>query len=109
LFASISVKNPAYHDTRYVEELVTSGIVITMPQKTLDAVAHHAAIRGDTIRPLVGDAQCTLARIEDAGVSMPAITERLEAEGMHAFAASWENLITSTSGALRRAHSGLTP
>ena len=49
LWASTSVKDPAYPDTRYVDELVVAGSVNTMPEKTLDAVADHGAVRGDTV------------------------------------------------------------
>ena len=38
LWASTGVKDPAYDDTMYVVELVTRGIVNTMPEATLDAV-----------------------------------------------------------------------
>jgi transaldolase len=35
LWASTSVKDPAYPDTRYVTDLVASGVVKTMPEATL--------------------------------------------------------------------------
>ena len=41
LWASTSVKNPAYPDTMYVDELVTRGVVNTMPMGTLEAEADH--------------------------------------------------------------------
>src|SRR5262249_31270067 len=41
LWASTGMKNPAYPDTYYVTELVAPGVVNTMPQATLDAVADH--------------------------------------------------------------------
>ena len=50
LWASTGVKDPAYDDTRYVVDLVAPGIVNTMPEATLDAVADHGVFRGDTIR-----------------------------------------------------------
>ena len=50
LWASTGVKDPSYDETRYVVELVTQGVVNTMPQATLAAVADHGRIRGDTIR-----------------------------------------------------------
>ena len=56
LWASTGVKDPSYDDTRYVVDLVTRGVVNTMPQATLAAVADHGTIRGDTIRPFYPDA-----------------------------------------------------
>jgi len=41
LWASTSVKDPAYEDTRYVTGLVTPDVVNTMPEATLNAVADH--------------------------------------------------------------------
>ena len=41
LWASTSVKDDAYPDTMYVEELVTDGVVNTMPMSTIEAVADH--------------------------------------------------------------------
>ena len=41
LWASTGVKDPSYDDTQYVVELVAAGIVNTMPEATLDAVADH--------------------------------------------------------------------
>ena len=49
LWASTGTKNPDYPDTLYVTELVAPETVNTMPEATLDAVADHGEIRGDTI------------------------------------------------------------
>jgi transaldolase len=47
LWASTGVKDPAYPDTRYVVDLVALGVVNTMPQGTLDAVAHLGSVQAD--------------------------------------------------------------
>ena len=49
LWASTGVKDPAYDDTMYVVDLVAPNTVNTMPEATLDAVADHGVIQGDTI------------------------------------------------------------
>ena len=56
LWASTGVKDPTYADTRYVVDLVASGVVNTMPEATLHAVADHGALRGDTVRGCYDDA-----------------------------------------------------
>ena len=48
LWASTGVKDPAYPDTLYVDELVVAGVVNTMPEATLDAVADHGGDRAAT-------------------------------------------------------------
>ena len=50
LWASTSVKDPAYPDTMYVTKLVAPGVVNTMPEATLRAVADHGQIPADSIR-----------------------------------------------------------
>jgi len=57
LWASTGVKDPAYDDTQYVVELVAPGTVNTMPEATVNAVADHGVIRGDTSRPYYADAE----------------------------------------------------
>ncbi|HEY3604141.1 MAG TPA: transaldolase, partial [Sporichthyaceae bacterium] len=42
LWASTGVKDPAYPDTMYVDDLVTAGVVNTMPEATMNAVADHS-------------------------------------------------------------------
>ena len=49
LCASTGVKDPSLPDTLYVTELVAPGVVNTMPEKTLEAVADHGVVEGDTV------------------------------------------------------------
>lgn len=107
LWASTGVKNPDYRDTMYVEELVTSGVVNTMPEATLDAFADHGVCSGDTVRGTADAARATLRDIESLGVSLDDVTARLEMEGLAKFEASWTELLTTTRDGLRRAHEGL--
>ena len=44
------MKDPAYPDTRYVVDLVAPGVVNTMPEATLRAVADHGDVPADTVR-----------------------------------------------------------
>src|SRR5690242_15552860 len=92
LWASTGVKNPSYDDTRYVVELVTSGVVNTMPEATLAAVADHGAIRGDTVRGNYADAAAALAALAQAGIDYDDLVHRLEHDGLITFQASWAAL-----------------
>ena len=60
LWASTGTKNPDYPDTLYVTELVAPETVNTMPEKTLEAVADHGDIRGDTIQRFLRASPSTL-------------------------------------------------
>jgi transaldolase len=102
LWASTGVKDPAYDDTRYVVELVTRGVVNTMPEATLDAVADHGVIRGDTVRGYYADAQETLDALERIGISYDDVVQVLEDEGVEKFATSWNELFKSVDSERRR-------
>ena len=102
LWASTGVKDPAYDDTQYVVELIASGIVNTMPEATLDAVADHGDIRGDTIRPNYADADKVMADLAAVGVDMDDVVQVLEDEGIEKFEASWNELVDSTRSELER-------
>ncbi|UNX56205.1 transaldolase [Georgenia sp. TF02-10] len=100
LWASTGVKDPAYPDTMYVEELVAPDVVSTMPEPTLDAVADHANLRGDTVRGTYEAAAEVLDGLERLGISFPEVTDLLETEGVAKFAASWEELVQTVTAAL---------
>jgi transaldolase len=101
LWASTGVKDPAYADTRYVVDLVTRGVVNTMPQATLAAVAEHGTIRGDTIRPFYTDAHQVLHDIAAIGVDYDDVVDVLEDEGIAKFEASWDLVTAQLSDRLR--------
>ena len=65
----------------YVVDLVAPGIVNTMPEKTLDAVADHGEVVGDTITPNYADAQKVLDDLEAIGVSYNDVVQVLETRG----------------------------
>ncbi|MEV4799953.1 transaldolase [Nonomuraea sp. NPDC049421] len=97
LWASTGVKNPDYSDTLYVDQLVAPGTVNTMPEKTLDATADHAAISGDTVRPFYEQAWNTMAALKDAGIDYDDVVKVLEDEGVEKFEASWNELLESVT------------
>ncbi|MDJ0350200.1 transaldolase [Cryobacterium sp. PH29-G1] len=101
LWASTGVKNPALRDTLYVEELVVSGVVNTMPEKTLEAFSDHGQVRGDTITGGYGPARQLLENLSALGISYDEVTATLEREGIEKFAASWAELTATVTTALR--------
>ncbi|MGZ4592065.1 MAG: transaldolase [Actinomycetes bacterium] len=89
LWASTGVKDPSYDDTRYVVELVAAGVINTMPEATLNAVADHGVIRGDTIHGHCDDAQNVLAQLAGVGIDYDDVVAVLEDEGVEKFETSW--------------------
>lgn len=106
LWASTGMKDPTYDDTRYVVELVTSGVVNTMPEPTLDAVADHGVIRGDTVRGSYEAAHQVMSRLRDAGIDIGDVVKVLEDEGVEKFETSWNDLLESTKAELERLAGG---
>lgn len=102
LWASTGVKNPDYPDTLYVTELVAPDTVNTMPLKTLEAVADHGVITGDTVRGRYDEAAQVLDALAAAGIGYPDVVEQLEREGVEKFEKSWSELLATVSDELAR-------
>lgn len=103
LWASTSVKDPAYSDTRYVVGLVAPGVVNTMPEATLRAVADHGRVPDDSIRGHYEDARRDLDRLRRIGVDYDDVVRTLEDNGVAAFDAGWDDL-TDRLAETMRAH-----
>src|SRR5215469_2878744 len=102
LWASTSTKDPAYPDTMYVVDLVAPGIVNTMPEATILAVADHGELRGDTIHGTYEASRKVFQDLAALGISYDDVVAVLEEEGVTKFAASWQALLESISKELER-------
>ncbi|HEY9391923.1 MAG TPA: transaldolase [Mycobacteriales bacterium] len=109
LWASTSTKDPAYSDTRYVVDLVTDGVINTMPEPTIEAMVDHGELRGDTVRgpELVGQAQAVLDGLAQVGVDYDDVVQVLEDEGVQKFADSWTGVFETVRGQLDTAKAQL--
>ena len=106
LWASTGVKNPEYSDTMYVTELVVAGTVNTMPEKTLDAVADHGEVTGDTVHEHYHGARHVMSDLEMLGIDYDEVIAALEKEGVDKFVTSWGELVETVDGQMKRAASG---
>jgi len=102
LWASTGVKDPSYPDTLYVTGLVAPGTVNTMPEATLEAVADHGEITGDTVRGSYEQARADLDAIAKLGIDYDEVVQLLEDEGVEKFEKSWTDLLASTEAELKR-------
>jgi transaldolase len=93
LWASTSTKDPAYPDTMYVVDLVAPGVVNTMPEATILAVADHGVLRGDTIHGTYDASRKVFQDLADLGISYEDVVTVLEDEGVTKFTASWQELL----------------
>jgi transaldolase len=92
LWASTSTKNPSYPDVLYVEELLGSDTVNTMPEETIMAYQDH----GDPEPRLASGLQAAegvLAELKRVGVDYDDVTDTLEREGVEKFAESFTELL----------------
>ena len=103
LWASTGVKNPDYSDTLYVTELVAPNTVNTMPEPTIDAVADHGIVTGDTVTGTASAAQEVFDKLEAIGIDLTDVFLVLENEGVEKFETSWQELLDETEKQLHSA------
>jgi transaldolase len=92
LWASTSTKNPAYPDAYYVEALVGPDTVDTMPPATLAAYKDHGNPEPRLAKD-VDDARRVMDQLAEVGISMDAVTKKLEEDGVASFTKSFDSLI----------------
>ena len=95
LWASTSTKNPAYRDVLYVEELIGPDTVNTLPPATLDAFRDHGRVRGVTLAEGLEAAQAAVERLRGLEIDLGAITDKLQTDGIAAFASSYDKVIAA--------------
>lgn len=102
LLASTGTKDPSLSDTLYVTELAAAGVVNTMPEKTLEALADHGEVDGDTMTDTYVESNRVLDGVSAAGISYRDVVDTLENEGVEKFEKSWEGLLDTITEGLRR-------
>ncbi len=93
LWASTGVKDPTLPDTLYVEGLVASQVVNTMPFATLTAYADHGAEPSDTMTGRYRESDHLFNDLDRLGIDYSTVTKQLEAEGVQKFQDSWAQLV----------------
>ncbi|CAH1414825.1 unnamed protein product [Lactuca virosa] len=94
LWASTSVKNPAYPDTLYVAPLVGPDTVSTMPDQALQAFIDHGVV-GRTIDANVSEAEGIYSALEKLGIDWSFVGNQLELEGVDSFKKAFVSLLDS--------------
>jgi transaldolase/glucose-6-phosphate isomerase len=96
LWASTGVKNPDYPDTLYVDHLIAPHTVNTMPLATLQAVADHGTVPGETAKL---DPTAELNALATVGIEMTAVTDQLLDEGIELFVDAMQSLLAGVEKA----------
>lgn len=91
LWASTSTKNPNYPDVMYVNELIGPDTVDTMPPATIDAFIDHGVV-ARTLDTKLDEAHKTIDELEEVGISLKDVTDKLQSDGVKIFADSFKSL-----------------
>jgi len=92
LWASTSTKNPDYSDIKYVEALIGSNTVNTIPLETLEAYRDHGE-PASLLKENVEQASWVLSELSEVGIDFNEVTNKLEDDGVQKFIASYDQLI----------------
>src|SRR4051794_878166 len=90
LWASTGVKDPAYPETKYVDELIAPDTVNTMPMPTLLAAAESTEVKGSTADQ---DPTDDLTALKGAGIDMKDVTDKLLRDGIDKFVEPFDKLV----------------
>ena len=94
LWASTSAKNPDYPDTIYVDELIGPQTVNTLPPATVDSFIDHGKA-AETLSLGVDEARRQIEQLKTLGIDLNAITQKLQDDGVIAFAKPFDALMRS--------------
>ena len=92
LWASTSTKDPAYPDLYYVEALVASDTVDTMPPETFEAYRDHGDPKIRISDGLEG-AHDLFRQLSELGIEEREVSRELEEEGVRKFSDSYDSLL----------------
>ena len=92
LWASTGTKNPDYRDVLYVEDLIGSETVNTVPDATLAAFRDHGEARQTLSRNVLA-AESVLVQLSTQGIDLEAIGEELLAAGLKQFEDAFAKLL----------------
>jgi len=106
LWASTGTKNPNYSDVLYVESLIGPDTVNTLPPATFTAFRDHGKVRS-TIEENLDEAKKTLEKLAEVGVDLKQVCQKLQDDGVKAFADSFESLMQSITSKRAALTSGL--
>jgi len=88
---------------KYVEQLVSWGIVSSMTRSGLELFAARADLRGDTVTGEYHSARAHLDALAGLGISCAEVAAGLEADALRALVLAWDRLRCAAEEALRDA------
>jgi transaldolase len=103
LWASTSTKDPQYNDVMYVDELVGSETVNTLPPATIEACADHCDV-ANRVETDVEEAYNLIESLKDPDVNIDinAVMDELLVEGIDKFVKPFESLMNSLENKVKQ-------
>ena len=92
LWASTGTKNKAYSDVLYIEELIATDTINTVPPETMGAFRDHGKVRA-SLEENTEQARQIMATLEKSGISIDTVTSKLVEEGVQSFANAFDKLL----------------
>src|SRR4026207_79754 len=92
LYGSTGTKDPNYSDVMYVENLIGSNTVNTIPPKTLEAFVDHGTV-ALTLESGLDEARAQLNDLAELGIDLKDVTRQLLNEGVENFVKPYDALI----------------
>jgi transaldolase len=92
LWASTGVKDPAYPDTLYVDELIGEHTVTTLPEVTWKAFKEHGTVARTVDRHL-DEAHRLVRELGQAGIDLERVGAQLQNEGIDAFVEAFDRVV----------------
>ena len=98
LWTSPTAEDHADSDFHYVEELIGPDTITAVSPATLDAFREHGQVRGITLHRNLAEADAVIENLQSVGIDFDSVAQRLQADGVSAFAASLGSLLTMLDG-----------
>jgi transaldolase/transaldolase/glucose-6-phosphate isomerase len=92
LWASTSSKNPAFKATKYVDALIGPNTVDTVPMETLEVYRTEGEPE-DRLSQNLDEATRVLEQLQEKGIDLKEISQKLEDEGVEKFIAPYDKLL----------------
>ncbi|XHX77668.1 MAG: transaldolase [Stenomitos frigidus ULC029] len=103
LWASTGTKNPDYSDVMYVDELIGSDTVNTLPPATIEACADHCNV-ADRIETGVEESYNLIESLKDPdiNINLDEVMDELLADGIDKFIQPYQSLMKSLEDKVNR-------
>ncbi|MGH9631638.1 MAG: transaldolase family protein, partial [Bryobacteraceae bacterium] len=77
------------------EELIGPDTVNTIPPNTLESFRSHGKVRGATVLENLAEADEQLRSLQTLGINLDDISEKLQLDGIAAFAAAYDKVVAA--------------